>query len=48
MQYTVVKGDTLSLIGAKFGVSWKAIAELNKLSNPNFIRVGQVLLIPQK
>ena len=48
VQYTVVKGDTLSLIGAKFGVSWKAIAELNKLSNPNFIRVGQVLLIPQK
>ena len=48
VQYTVVKGDTLSLIGAKYGVSWKAIAELNKLSNPNFIRVGQVLLIPQK
>jgi LysM repeat protein len=44
--YTVQRGDTLSGIGAKFGVSWQSIAQLNDLSNPNLIFPGQVLLIP--
>jgi LysM repeat protein len=41
--YTVVKGDTLSGIGAKTGVAWKTIASLNGISSPYIIRPGQVL-----
>lgn len=44
--YTVVKGDNLTKIGKKFGVSWKSIAELNGISNPDLIHPGQVFKIP--
>ena len=44
--YTVEAGDNLSSIGAEFGVSWQALAQANRLSNPNLINVGQELLIP--
>lgn len=44
--YTVVKGDNLTKIGKKFGVSWKAIAELNGIANPDLIHPGQVFQIP--
>ena len=46
--YTVVKGDTLSGIAAKYGTTWQKLYEKNKSvigSNPNIIRVGQVLTI---
>jgi LysM repeat protein len=36
-------GDTLSGIAARNGTTWQALAALNGLSNPNLIRVGQVL-----
>ena len=48
-QYTVKSGDTLGKIAAKFyGASsyWSQLAEANGLPNPNDIRVGQVLTIP--
>lgn len=46
--YTVVKGDTLSEIGEKFGVSWEKIAELNGIKAPKYtIRVGQKIKIPR-
>lgn len=41
--YTVVSGDTLSKIAARLGMTWQALAELNNLSNPNLLEVGQVL-----
>ena len=44
--YRVQSGDTLWGIARKFGVSSKALAELNGISNSNFIRVGQLLKIP--
>jgi len=44
--YTVQRGDTLSGIGARFGVSWHAIADANGIANPNVIFPGQVLIIP--
>lgn len=43
--YTVVAGDTLSEIAAKFGTTIAAIASLNKISNVNSIYIGQVLRI---
>lgn len=44
--YTVVKGDTLSAIGKKFGVNWRDIASLNQVKNPDLIHPGQVFRIP--
>lgn len=41
--YEVQNGDTLSKIGAKTGVAWKTIAELNNIKFPYRISVGQVL-----
>lgn len=41
--YTVKSGDTLSGIAAKFGTSYKTLAAINNISNPNLIYVGQVL-----
>ncbi len=44
--YTVVAGDTLSAIALRFGTTVKAICDLNGITNPDIINVGQVLLIP--
>lgn len=48
--YTVVRGDTLSGIAARFNVAggWQSIYEINrdKISNPNLIYIGQVIRIP--
>lgn len=46
--YTVKQGDTLSGIGAKFGVPWKNIANANKnlIKDPNMIQIGWKLTIP--
>lgn len=44
--HTVQRGDTLSEIGKRFGVDWRAIQRLNQITDPNKIRVGQVLRIP--
>lgn len=46
--YTVVAGDTLSAIGLRYGVSWQAIAQRNNLANPDYIYIGQVLIIPAR
>ena len=44
--HTVVSGDTLSAIGAKYGVSYQAIAKLNHIEDPDLIYPGQVFKIP--
>ena len=43
--YTVVSGDTLSGIAAKFGTTYQKIAADNGIANPNLIYPGQVLKI---
>lgn len=45
-RYTVRSGDTLYAIARRFNVTVQQIASANNLSNPNLIRVGQVLIIP--
>lgn len=45
--YTVKSGDTLSEIGARFGVAYQEIARLNSIENPDLIFPGQVFRIPQ-
>lgn len=44
--YTVQKGDSLSKIAARAGVSVAELSELNKISNKDQIRIGQKLLLP--
>lgn len=43
--HTVRKGDTLSSIAKKHNTTWKKLAELNKLKNPNLIYPGQKLKV---
>ena len=46
--YTVVSGDSLSKIGSKYGIAWKAIWDANRdiLNHPDKIYPGQELKIP--
>lgn len=48
--HKVQKGETLSQIALKYYKSgnWEKIAEINNISNPNVIEVGQELKIPQE
>ena len=46
--YTVKAGDSLSAIAAKYGTTYKVLAEYNGIANPNIIRVGQQIKIPGK
>lgn len=46
--YTVRKGDWLSKIAPKYGLTWQELAAYNSLSNPDHIVVGQKLRIPVK
>ncbi|HEY8216911.1 MAG TPA: LysM peptidoglycan-binding domain-containing protein [Acidimicrobiia bacterium] len=46
--YVVMKGDTLTSIGQKFGVTTKAILAINQISNPDSLTEGEKLKIPAK
>lgn len=41
--YTVVSGDTLSGIAAKFGTTYQHLAQINGISDPNKIYPGQII-----
>jgi LysM repeat protein len=43
--YKIKSGDTLSAIGAKYGVKWQDIAKWSKIKNPNKIEVGQTVYL---
>jgi LysM repeat protein len=47
-EYIVKKGDSLGLIAKNHNVSKTELMELNKLADPNKIRVGQKLIIPKR
>ncbi len=44
--YRVKSGDTLSAIASRYGTTVAKLAQLNGISNPNLIQVGQVLKLP--
>ena len=44
--YVVKSGDTLSKIATKYGTSYKTLADLNGIKNPDLIKVGQKITIP--
>lgn len=46
--YVVQPGDTLAIIGRKFGLSATVLASANGLNNINLIYVGQVLNVPDR
>lgn len=46
--YMVKRGDTLSIIAKKYGVSVSDIAKRNNIKDINVIRTGSVLIIPVK
>ncbi|MBI2448529.1 LysM peptidoglycan-binding domain-containing protein [Candidatus Microgenomates bacterium] len=44
--YTVQPGDTLAGVGLTLNLEWQKIAELNSISAPYALEVGQVLKLP--
>ena len=44
--YTVKDGDVLWKIAQKYQTTWQALADYNKLTNPNMIYVNQKIAIP--
>lgn len=44
--YTLRRGDTLSRVGSQFRVSVKALAVVNHIPDPNVVREGQTLTVP--
>ena len=43
--YTVRAGDTLSGIAKRYGTTYQRLAQVNNISNPNLIYVGQKIVI---
>lgn len=43
--YVVKSGDTLSGIASKYGTTYQKLAQINGISNPNLIHVGQKIKI---
>lgn len=46
--YVVKKGDALSVIARRYGVSMGEIMAMNAIKNPDSIRLGQKLVLPGK
>lgn len=44
--YTIQKGDTLSKIAKQYNTTVQELAKLNNISNPNLIRAGASLTLP--
>lgn len=43
--YTVKSGDTLTSIAARFGTTVEKLVKWNRIPNPDFIKVGQRLVV---
>ena len=46
-EHVVRSGETVSTIARQYGTTVEAIVQANQLSNPNSIRVGQILFVPE-
>ncbi len=44
--YEVRPGDSLGRIAQRYGITTRELIELNKIENPNRIRIGQKILLP--
>jgi hypothetical protein len=43
--HTIVKGETLAKIAAKYDTTWRYLAELNNIKDPNRIYAGKVICV---
>jgi LysM repeat protein len=46
-EHVVRSGETVSTIARQYGTTVEAIVQANGLADPNSIRVGQILFVPQ-
>jgi LysM repeat protein len=46
--YVIQRGETLSIIAERFGVTVAAIVDLNEITNPDRIEAGVTIEIPNK
>lgn len=46
--YEIRKGDSVGSIASRFGVKQSTLIEVNRISRPDLIKIGQKLLIPLK
>ena len=46
--YIVKQGDTLSSIAKKYNTTYQELATYNNIANPDFIQIGQKILIPKQ
>ena len=46
ISHVIAKGETLSHVAKKYGVSTKELIALNNLANPNKVSIGQKLMVP--
>lgn len=46
ISHTIRRGETLSSIAVRHNISWRQLADHNRIADPNAIRVGQTILIP--
>lgn len=47
IEYAIKSGDTLGKIAGKFNTNVRAICKMTNLTNPNRLKIGQILRIPQ-
>ncbi len=47
VEHTVAGGETLSEIASAYGVSVRVLIQANKLQNPDRLKVGQKIFIPE-
>ncbi len=45
-QYTVQRGDSLSMVGSRLATDWLVMAQINGLAAPYNLHAGMVLLVP--
>ena len=45
-EYIVRSGDSIARVAKRYGISASEIIDLNKLSDPNKLRIGQKLMLP--
>jgi LysM repeat protein len=46
LDYTIQAGDTLGVIGARYGLTWQQIAAANGLEAYSILEIGQVIRLP--
>lgn len=46
--YTIQPEDTLTMLAHRFGTTVRVLQELNGYTNPDMIRAGDTMMIPQR